>query len=137
MGNADPDAIVTASLVVNSNINFNNYPYPAFQAGFSAGASLFDLSTCGSNVPGPCGPYNPQTTFIISASSPTITVSTYFDAQVYNFSCFTGPQGCLPTTTLPDPADPLPAETTSNEWDGVRRGARTRNTRTTSSTTTV
>jgi hypothetical protein len=108
---ADPYAFVTATLIVNSNINFGNYPYPQFQTFLKAGASVgnFALASCGGNIPGPCEPaFSPPltTTFIVGPvfSSPIIPVSTFFNAQSYNFSCFTGIQGCLPDPVLPDPA---------------------------------
>ena len=52
--------------------------------------------------------YSPPltTAFVVGPvfSSPIITISTFFNAQAYNFSCFTGIQGCLPDPPWPDPA---------------------------------
>jgi hypothetical protein len=54
--NTNPDAFIKATLVVNSNVNVYDYPYPAFPTYFDAGATFdgLELGTCESNGPGPC-----------------------------------------------------------------------------------
>jgi hypothetical protein len=83
----DHDVIVNAYIEVNTNYPYYQYHYP-IQAGFHATASITNglstMSSCASNNPGPCEPYNPHTIADITAASPIIYVETSFQPFYYD-----------------------------------------------------
>jgi hypothetical protein len=90
----DQPAIVDAQLIVALYFSPSDYSYPQDQAFYQASANLigdfgaYPLSTCGSNVPGPCQPTQSivEVQIEVLPTAPTITVTTSFMALAVNSS---------------------------------------------------